>query len=151
MPERTTPDDRPLIERLIDLALFLPAGVAAQIRDDLPGLVRKGREQVQVARFFGEMAVTFGRNELIKRLEEAEAAAAVVVADTIPEAAPLAIVAMPPVPFDGYDTLPAAHVVQRLRRLDADALAGVRDYETATRNRRTIIAKVDQLLGSGAP
>ncbi len=134
----------------MDLALFLPAGVAAQIRDDLPGLVRKGRDQVEVARFFGEMAVTFGRNELIKRLEQAEAAAAVVVADTIPEAAPLAVVAMPVVPFDGYDTLPAAHVVQRLRRLDAPGLTAVREYESATRNRRTIIAKVDQLLGAAA-
>lgn len=149
MPEPTSSAEHPLVGRLIDLALFLPTGIAAQIRDDLPGLVRKGREQVQVARFFGEMAVTFGRNELIRRLEAAEVAAAVAVAETAPGADALAIVEVPRVPFDGYDTLPAAHVVQRLRRLDAGELSAVRAYEVATRNRRTIIAKVDQLLDAG--
>jgi hypothetical protein len=49
-------------------------------------------------------------------------------------------------PFEGYDTLPAAHIVQRLARLTAVDLAIVRAYELDHRARRTVVAKVDQLL-----
>jgi hypothetical protein len=49
-------------------------------------------------------------------------------------------------PFEGYDTLPAAHIVQRLGRLAAEDLAIVRAYELDHRARRTVVAKVDQLL-----
>ncbi len=49
-------------------------------------------------------------------------------------------------PFEGYDTLPAAHIVQRLGRLTAEDLAIVRAYELDHRARRTVVAKVDQLL-----
>ena len=49
-------------------------------------------------------------------------------------------------PFDGYDTLPASHIVQRLRRMSPEALRGVRAFEAAHRNRRTVLAMVDQLL-----
>ena len=48
----------------------------------------------------------------------------------------------------GYDTLSASHVVQRLAGLSAAELAAVGDYETATRGRRTILAKVAQLQAS---
>jgi hypothetical protein len=53
------------------------------------------------------------------------------------------------VPFDGYDTLPAAHIVQRLSRLTPAELGVVRGYETRHRARRTVVAKVDQLLDPG--
>lgn len=49
-------------------------------------------------------------------------------------------------PFDGYDTLPASHIVQRLQRMSPDALRHVRAFEAAHRNRRTVLAMVDQLL-----
>lgn len=52
-------------------------------------------------------------------------------------------------PFDGYDTLPAAHIVQRLARLTPVELAAVRAYELGHRGRRTVVAKVDQLLDAG--
>ncbi len=49
-------------------------------------------------------------------------------------------------PFEGYDTLPASHIVSRLRRMTPGELGGARAYEATHRNRRTILAKVDQLL-----
>ncbi|MEO5899302.1 MAG: hypothetical protein ABIR68_04115 [Ilumatobacteraceae bacterium] len=52
-------------------------------------------------------------------------------------------------PFEGYDTLPAAHIVQRLTRLTPIELAAVRAYELGHRGRRTVVAKVDQLLDAG--
>ena len=45
----------------------------------------------------------------------------------------------------GYDTLSASQVVQRLAGLAADELDAVREYEDATRGRRTILSKITQL------
>lgn len=48
----------------------------------------------------------------------------------------------------GYDALSASQVVERLDGLDAGELLAVRDYESAHRNRRTILGKIDQLAAS---
>ncbi len=45
-----------------------------------------------------------------------------------------------------YDSLSAPQVVQRLAGLSQDEVQAVRAYEAATRGRRTIIARADQLL-----
>ncbi len=45
-----------------------------------------------------------------------------------------------------YDSLSAPQVVQRLAGLSRDEVQAVRAYEAATRGRRTIIARADQLL-----
>lgn len=47
----------------------------------------------------------------------------------------------------GYDALSALQVVQRLAGLSASELEAVRTYETATRGRRTILARIVQLQG----
>ena len=54
----------------------------------------------------------------------------------------------PPEPFEGYSGLPAAQIVQRLAHLPHGELHLVRAFETAHRGRRTVLSKVDQLLGS---
>ena len=46
----------------------------------------------------------------------------------------------------GFDTLSASQVVQRLAGLDRTELVAVRAYEAASRGRRTILSRVDQLL-----
>ena len=45
----------------------------------------------------------------------------------------------------GYDTLSASQVVQRLGGLSAEELEAVRAYEEASRKRKTILARVQQL------
>lgn len=45
----------------------------------------------------------------------------------------------------GYDTLSASQVVQRLAGLSPDELEDVRDYESGSRGRRTILSKIAQL------
>jgi hypothetical protein len=45
----------------------------------------------------------------------------------------------------GYDTLSASQVVQRLSGLAADELEAVRAYEESSRQRKTILARVQQL------
>lgn len=50
----------------------------------------------------------------------------------------------------GYDSLSASQVVQRLAGLTPAELQEVRRHETAGRHRRTILNRVDQLLGGAA-
>ncbi|MEQ1698898.1 MAG: hypothetical protein ABMA25_02260 [Ilumatobacteraceae bacterium] len=142
---------RPLVSKVLDLAVYAPVGLAVQLSTDLPNLVAIGRtrvrERVQVARWVGEMAVTYGRAELEKRLT---AAAAHPVLEPVVHA-PLAVVAAhepSPPPFEGYNELAAAQVVQLLARLPHAELVLVRDYEQAHRARRTVLAKLAQLLGA---
>lgn len=48
----------------------------------------------------------------------------------------------------GYDTLSAFQVVPRLEGLGGDELEAVREYEHATRGRRTILSRIAQLQAS---
>ena len=48
-------------------------------------------------------------------------------------------------PIPGYDTLSASQVVERLTGLPASDLDEVHAYESAHRNRRTVLGKIDQL------
>ena len=93
------------------------------------------------------MAVTYGRAELEKRLT---AAATNPVLEPMVHA-PLAVVAAhepSAPPFEGYNELAAAQVVQLLGRLPHAELVLVRDFELAHRARRTVLAKLDQLLSA---
>jgi hypothetical protein len=45
----------------------------------------------------------------------------------------------------GYDTLSASQVVPRLEGLSVDELEAVRAYEEATRARKTVLTRIDQL------
>lgn len=142
---------RPLASKVLDLAVYAPVGLVVQLSSDLPNLVATGRarvhERVQVARWVGEMAVTYGRAELEKRLT---AAAENPVLEPVVHV-PLAVVAAhepSPPPFEGYNELAAAQVVQLLVRLPHAELLLVQDYEQAHRARRTVLAKLDQLLGT---
>ncbi len=112
-------------------------GLVAHCWPDAPERVASGRtrvqKRVQVAHWVGEMAVTFGRHELEKRLT------AVATEHTSLEpivAGPLAVVhdhepAAPP--FDGYEHLAAAQVVQLLGRLPHGELLLIQEYEAAHR------------------
>ena len=48
-------------------------------------------------------------------------------------------------PIPGYDALSASQVVERLAGLSSAELDAVRSYESAHRNRRTILGKIDQI------
>ena len=136
------PDQRPLRDRVFDIALYAPAGLLRRLRDDLPGVVATGRREVEdrvrVAHWVGEMSVTYGRAELKRRLADASETPAVTdVAD--------AAVPSPP-PFEGYDDLPAERLVQLLSKFPVSELAMIRLYEQSQRGRRTVLAKIDQLI-----
>ena len=162
-------------EQLLDLLVYAPLGLLLEARDLVPKLAEKGRQrmggQVTVARMIGEMAVRQGQRRaesVLKRLREQpsgaggagpeagaghetnghrSAATAPVGstppgggAGTAPEAAGLAI--------PGYDTLSASQVVPRLEGLTPAELDAVRAYEVATRGRKTVLTRIDQLRGA---
>lgn len=157
------PDQRPLIERLLDVVVYAPIGLIGQLQEEVPKFAAEGRQKfenrVQVAKFIGQMSVTYGRQELAKKIAERSqptpaapaattaTADGAVAADVTAQAAttPVATPESAPLPFDGYDTMAAAHIVQQLRRMSGAELAAVEAYEQQHRNRRTVLAKIDQI------
>lgn len=129
-------DQRTFLGKTLELLVFAPAGVARKLRDDLPGLVESGRREVEnrvrVAHWVGEMAVAYGMSALNGQTPEAPS-----------EDSPDVELAAP---FGGYDELPALELVQLLDKLPVAELRVIQQYETQTRARRTVLAKIDQLI-----
>ena len=140
MPDLPLNDQRPLGERVLDIVVYAPVGVLRRLRDDLPALVASGRREVEdrvrVAHWIGEMAVTYGRAELQRRLNSGSTPGIDVTDSDTPS----------PPPFEGYDELPADRLVQLLSKFPPAELAIIRVYEQKRRGRRTVLAKIDQLI-----
>jgi hypothetical protein len=174
-------------ERLLDLLVYAPVGLALSVVEAVPDLVRKGRErlgpQVGVARTVGQFAVRQGYRQFLGYATSRGAfpfggaqpaktyttytadapgrdgAGAVdghaVQAQTI-EALP----ARPGAPMrevptglapanlaiPSYDSLSATQVVERLAGLSRDEIQAVAAYEAATRRRKTVLSRAEQLL-----
>jgi hypothetical protein len=66
--------ERSAVDLLLDAFVYLPAGVAVTLAEELPRLAEKGRQrvdgQVATARVVGQFAVQMGRQMGKKRLEE---------------------------------------------------------------------------------
>ena len=143
------------LERAIAVAVFAPIGFGAQLADDFPGTVTKARQQIAFARFIGKMAVDQGAIELRRRLtppatrsdsdrssapqpDEANNEAAE--EGTVKLALGLAELALP-----DYDQLPASQIVSKLSGLTLSELNALEVYETAHRQRRTVLGRIRQL------
>lgn len=160
MTENKTP-----VDQALDLFVYAPLGFALSVRDEVPRLAERGKQQLDaqltMARLIGKFAVgeagrrlndlTSSRSGPQNRPHSDGSAAQkqpVVVATaprtTVsngngprPSAEALAI--------HGYDALAASQVVPRLAGLSAEELEAVRAYEAATRRRKTILNRIDQL------
>ena len=151
MTEKKTP-----LDQALDLFVYAPLGLALTARDELPKLIERGRTQAQaqatMARMIGQFAVAQGQRELEKRFRPAPPpSTSRFAAKSGPSQAkrppqngsrPLSSdhLAIP-----GYDSLAASQVVPRLAGLSAAELEAVRAYEAATRNRRTVLTRIQQL------
>ena len=147
----TEGSDRHPLAPFVDLFVYAPIGAMISMRERLPELIRLGREEttskMQVARMIGQFAMQYGQREFERWVTPPAADA-----DTAPAPAPARMHAVPDAPpsADGlavpaYDSLAASQVVARLASLSVDELAAVREYEEATRRRRTILNRIDQL------
>ena len=175
------PTQKSPAERVLDLAVYGPLGLALSIAEAMPAMARKGRSgsvpQVGVARTVGQLAVQQGYRQLrgmaasgtvipfrwgrargsgrrSSRPTDRARPCPVPRATTRPGhggSADLRRRGEGPRPADlaipSYDSLSASQVVQRLAGLSHDEVAAVRAYEAATRGRRTILSRAEQLLG----
>lgn len=170
-----TDDGKSPFEHLLDLCVYAPLGFALEARTLLPKFVDRGRNQVVLARVVGKYAVrksTRATEERVARAQDQFKAVLRTVgiasdgseassngAGRTPDAeadpvrpAPEASGAPGPsadhLAIPDYDALSASQVVPRLESLTADELEAVRDYESATRGRKTILNKIAQLQSS---
>lgn len=138
-----------LADELIDYAVYAPLGAAMTVADQLPELVRRGRErfsgQVKLAQVLGRVAVGSARRQ-------AEAVFRGPPPRETPnkpsEAPPDSSVAARAIP--GYDQLTAAEVIGHLPSLTRDDLRSIREYEESHRGRRTVLGRIAQLLDGAA-
>jgi hypothetical protein len=178
-------------DRLLDLLVFGPAGLALTAAEEFPKLVEKGRHRVEgqlhTARLVGQFAVQMGRRQLESSLgglrpggdggsqptpqgpSGAASSGASPMTSSAPAGGAKPQVAQEPAPpqrttagsdngalasdvlgIPGYDSLSASQVVQRLGGLSAGELEAIRAHELAHRHRRTILNRVEQLLGPTA-
>lgn len=167
MSDRKSP-----LEQAIDLFVYAPLGLLLNADELLPQLIEKGKQQVGMARMFGEFAVKQGQTEAEKAVAKVQETAGEVigqlggrrnhqdpVAPDRSPAAPAASVAptgsragtASPGPaaetlaIPDYDSLSASQVVPRLEGLVRAELHAVKDYEVAHRGRKTILNKIAQL------
>jgi hypothetical protein len=154
-----SPKERPLVEEVLDYALYAPVGLLLSVTEDLPELVRKGRSRIEgqltVARFIGKVAANRARRQLEDLLEThpepvpRRAAEQPEVIVTRPSPTPTVPAARPELAIPDYDSLAASQVVARLSALSPAELAEVRAHEEANRRRRTILNRIAQLEQAG--
>jgi hypothetical protein len=164
------------VDKLLDLLVYGPAGLAMTAAEEFPKLVEKGRHrvdgQLHAARLVGQFAVQMGRRQLESVLggivsgpdapapspaqSSPHGAAGPATQDPVAPEAPDVVfsgsengaLASDALGIPGYDSLSASQVVQRLGGLSDSELEAIRDHELAHRHRQTILNRVEQLLTS---
>ena len=143
------------LERAIAVAVFAPIGFGAKLADNFPGTVTQARQQLEFARFVGKMAVDQGAIELRRRLappatrpdpdrsrapEPPEANN-----ETAEEGSGKLDLGLAELALPDYDQLPASQIVSKLSGLTLNELNALEVYETAHRQRRTVLGRIRQL------
>jgi hypothetical protein len=166
-------DARTPLEHVLDVCVYAPLGFALEARSLLPRFVDRGRNQIVLARVVGKYAVrkgtrategAFGQAQeqvlgvlrLVGAAPEEEPASpngdashdngqrpAATAAEPAPR--PTSSIDAATLAIPDYDALSASQVVPRLESLTSDELEAVREYETDTRGRKTILNKIAQL------
>jgi hypothetical protein len=162
-----------LFDQALDLFVYAPVGLLVSsleelTAEDLPELAQKGRGRIgrlfSNARVVGSLTVAMGRRSLESEVirwrspEPAERGNGAHIPDPAPaptrvverleapvEARPRA--AEPNLAIPGYEALSASQVVRRLDGLGTGELEAIYEHEAATRRRRTILHRTQQLLG----
>jgi hypothetical protein len=145
--------------RALDVLVYAPVGFVLTAVEDFPELAEKGRDrlegQLRNAQVVGRFAVAVGQQRLHDWLGADRSPPAPPPAAPPPAPPPVIRPPTPSGPVDaaipGYDALSASQVVRRLDGLGPSDLETVYRHETATRGRRTILHRAQQLLGGTGP
>ena len=141
------PDEDDLAERLLDVLVYAPLGLALEAKDLLPKLAERGRGQVALTRLAGTVAARQGQNEAEKLVGDIRNSVASFLGlddrDAPADAAPTDE-ADDDLPIRGYATMTAVDVIPRLADLDDDALDTIEAFERANRARTTVLNRIAQ-------
>ena len=169
--ERPAPGGgKQLVDQALDLFFYAPVGLIVSSLEELtpdhfPELAEKGRGRIgrllSNARVVGQLTVAMGRRSFGSEVSrwipptEPEWGTA-----SEPAPPPLRLRSQPePAPepqrrtsetdlaIPGYEALSASQVVRRLDGLGPSELEAIYEHEAATRRRRTILHRTQQLLG----
>jgi hypothetical protein len=162
-----------LLDQALDLFVYAPVGLLVSsleelTAEDLPELAQKGRGRIgrllSNARLVGSLTVAMGRRSIESEVtrwrssEPTERGSGAHVPE--PARAPTLVIerlepavearrraAQPNLAIPGYEALSASQVVRRLDGLGPGELEAIYEHEAATRRRRTILHRTQQLLG----
>ncbi|MEM9200086.1 MAG: hypothetical protein AAGC53_00420 [Actinomycetota bacterium] len=140
-------DEDDLAERLLDLMLYVPLGLALEAKDLLPKLAERGRGQVALTRLAGTVAARQGQQRAEGLVDELRGTVASFLGnDTATDAASAAASkpSGPDLPIPGYADLTAVEVIPRLADLDDTELDAIEAFEQANRARRTVLNRIAQ-------
>jgi hypothetical protein len=136
--------------------------------DQVPAAVERVQRELVLARFLGKIAVDQGLAELRSRIESAifpsmpgenPTADDRVGADSTssdpspaqgdePAGSPPDAIEADELALSDYDHLPASDIVAKLGGLELEELDAIERYESANRQRRTVLGKIRQLRPS---
>lgn len=138
--------DDELGERLLDLLVYAPLGLALEAKEMVPKLAERGRGQVALTRLAGTVAAQRGQAEASKLIDELSGALAMFLGGDSPSAAakPGDISDTEDLPIVGYADLTAVEIVRLLAELDDDGLDVIEAFELANRNRTTVLSRIRQ-------
>jgi hypothetical protein len=162
-----------LFDQALDLFVYAPVGLLVSsledlTAEDLPDLAQKGRGRIgrllSNARVVGSLTVAMGRRSIESEVtrwrssEPTERGSGAHRPEPAPAPTPVVERLEPPVEgrrraalpnlaIPGYEALSASQVVRRLDGLGPGELEAIYEHEAATRRRRTILHRTQQLLG----
>lgn len=141
-----TESDDELGERLLNLLVYAPLGLALEAKEMVPKLAERGRGQVALTRLAGTVAAQRGQAEASKLIDEISGALAMFLGGDPPSAAakPRDISDAEDLPIVGYADLTAVEIVRLLAELDDDGLDVIEAFELANRNRTTVLSRIRQ-------
>ncbi len=140
------PGDDELAERLLDVFVYAPLGLALEAKEMIPKLAERGRGQVALTRLAGTVAAQRGQAEASKLIDEISDALATFFGGDSTPATP----AEPKntgggdLPILGYAELTAVEIVRLITELDDEELDIIEAFERAHRNRSTVLNRIRQ-------
>lgn len=140
------PGDDELAERLLDVFVYAPLGLALEAKEMIPKLAERGRGQVALTRLAGTVAAQRGQAEASKLIDEISDALATFLGGDSAPATP----AEPKntgggdLPILGYAELTAVEIVRLITELDDEELDIIEAFERAHRNRSTVLNRIRQ-------
>lgn len=139
------PDEDDVTERLLDVLVYAPLGLALEAKDLLPKLAERGRGQVALTRLAGTIAARQGQNEAERLVDDIRSSVASFLGlDDSADSVGDDTAADDELPIAGYATMTAVEVIPRLAELDDAALDTIEAFERANRSRTTVLNRIAQ-------